>query len=98
MAHQDRWADAEAMFTQMRQARLQRELLFTPRDLLEDALGGIRRIQGIVRYGADRNYLLVDELHHDFLLDNQSDWPREGEIALAYIRFSFAGPMAVSQP
>jgi hypothetical protein len=56
----------------------------------------LRKVQGEVRRNAERGFLYVPELHHDFPLDRLDSWPREGEIAHAYIRFAFGGPSATT--
>jgi len=95
LAHLGNWTDAYSQFHQLRQSSLRREILWTPRGYYLDVKGSAKHVQGLIKGGARKHFLYVEDLHADFHLDRHGDWPQEGEIALAYIQFSFAGPTAV---
>jgi len=96
LAHMGDWAGANIAFTELRQTCQPRHLLHVHRDMLLHRRGGRRTVQGVIRRGHGAQFLHVGELQMDFQLDRASKWPREGEVAHAFIRFSFAGPKAVS--
>jgi len=82
------------MFANLRRSPLPRSILWAPRDYLLSDDGTARRVQGEIKYAAERGYLFVPDLHFDFLLARGEDWPKQGETAHAYIRFAFGGPTA----
>lgn len=94
-ANLNKWKEASAIFTKLRQGKLPKDQLFAPRDFLLNATGGLRRIQGKVREGPGNRYLYSDEMECDILLNRIGNWPRDGGIAHAYVQFSFAGPLGV---
>lgn len=98
LAHLGQWDLAASFFNDLRQhGGFSRGVLFAPRDCLLGEKGGMRRVQGTVKKGAGRRFLHVEELHFDFLVDRNDNWPSENEVADAYIRFAFAGPLASTE-
>lgn len=94
MAHLGDWPQASALFANLRRSTLPRSILWSPRDFLLSENGTPRRVQGEVKYAAEKGYLYVEDLHFDFILNRTETWPKEGETAHAFIRFAFAGPSA----
>jgi hypothetical protein len=56
------------------------------------------RVQGKITGRDVKKYLWVDALKKDFNLTRDERWPNVGQIAHAYIGFTFAGPIAVQEP
>jgi hypothetical protein len=54
-------------------------------------------VQGKITGGELKKYLWVEALHKDFYVTRDERWPNVGEIAHAYIGFSFAGPVAMKE-
>lgn len=98
LAHLNQWADANAIYSQMRQSGMPKYVLFTPRDYLLNPRGGLRTVQGTIKLGAKEMFLYCPDLSTDFVVDKRSQWPRKDEQAFAIIQFSFAGPMAIEPP
>ncbi|MCA9606195.1 MAG: hypothetical protein KC619_11400 [Myxococcales bacterium] len=94
-AHRSEWTDSDAVFHQHRQIGLPASVLWKNRDFLLDANGNPLQVQGDIRVGSQRKYLSVEELQRDFRVDFGTRWPEQGNIAHAYIAFSFGGPLAV---
>lgn len=94
LAHLNDWPQASALFANLRRGNLPRNILWAPRDFLLSENGTPKRVQGEVKYAAERGYLYVEDLHFDFLLSRGETWPKEGETAHAFIRFAFGGPNA----
>lgn len=90
-----RWPDATVLFTQLRQLGMPPELLWERRDWILGESNLPRRVQGTIKRGASRTFLHVEELGNDFHIRRVDEWPREGEIAHAYIGISFAGLTAL---
>ncbi len=97
-AHLGDWSGAHALFDDLRTRQMPRDFLHEPRDFLMNDKGGMARVQGLIVAGAGKQFLKVDTLRTDFLLDRESRWARAGETEHAYVRFSFAGPLAVKEP
>jgi hypothetical protein len=97
LAHLGQWTDANSIFMQLRQSNIPSEVLWAPRAYYLESKGGAKRIQGVVRRGAGRDFLYVEDLKTDLHLDRRRAWPREGETALAYIQFSFGGATAIEK-
>lgn len=97
-AHLKEWQDANVVFQALRSLGISNDVLWEDRDYLMNENGGMRRIQGIMRSGANKRFLDVEELGTDFLVNRNEQWGRDGEIEHAYVRFRFAGPMAVREP
>ena len=97
LAHLADWTNSRLVFDGLRQQGITRDLLWEPRDYLLNEDGARRRIQGVVRRGADRTFLYCEELGIDFHTNRSDTWPGDGEIAHAYIEFSFAGSRATCQ-
>jgi len=97
-SHLGDWIKANVIFDDLRRRQLPRSMLYRDRDYLMKEKGGMRQVQGIVRKGAGRDFLHVETLSTDFLLDRQDKWAQEGQTDHAYIRFRFAGPIAVREP
>ena len=95
LAQQGKWPDAEPLFAQTRRARIPNEQLYEPRAVLLDSAGVRKHVQGIITGGEGKYYLRPDDIDRDFFLSRNEHWPRQDEIAYAYITFSFAGPLAV---
>jgi hypothetical protein len=96
LAHLGRWADSNALFSHLRAADgVPNDLLWTFRDFLLNDGGGRKKVQGTIRKGASRLFLHVESIGSDFRVDRNAYWPEVGEIAHAYIMFSFAGPTAM---
>ncbi len=95
LVQQHKWAEAEPMFSQLRRARIPREQLHDPRAVLLDSEGVRKTVQGVITGDSEVHYLKVEEFGRDFLLSRHERWPRQGEIAHAYIAIAFAGPIAV---
>jgi hypothetical protein len=95
LAHLGDWAQADALFAALRRSGLPGPVLWTRRDcyLAED--GRPLRVQGVVREIGDRRYLYVEGLKTDLRVERNDLWPKAGEIAHAYVEFSFGGPTAV---
>jgi hypothetical protein len=94
LAHLGEWSQAQAVFADLRNAGLFRDYLWEPRDYLLGEEGGRRRVQGVIKRGGAEPYFYSEELHADFHVEKNQQWPREGEIAHAHIRFSFGGTRA----
>ena len=97
-SHLGDWIKANVIFDDLRRRQLPRIMLYRDRDYLMNDKGGMRRVQGVVRKGAGRDYLHVEILNADILLDRHDKWAQEGQTDHAYIRFRFAGPVAVREP
>lgn len=93
LAHKRQWKEANAVFYQLRTSGLLNPILHARRDSLRDETGYPVVLQGTVRPGTDKQYLLVETLQQDFLMA-RGPWPAPGGIAHATIEFSFAGPKA----
>lgn len=96
LAHLGDWSQASALFANLRRSALPRSILWAPRDFLLSENGTPRRVQGEVKYAAERGYLYVADLHFDFIVNRTETWPKEGETAHAFIRFAFGGPSATN--
>jgi hypothetical protein len=94
LAHLGEWSQAQAVFADLRNAGLFRDYLWEPRDYLLGEEGGRRWVQGVIKRGGAEPYFYSEELHADFHVEKNQQWPREGEIAHAHIRFSFGGTRA----
>ena len=97
-AHLNDWSGANAIFNELRNRGLPQDVLFEPRDFLMGDKGAMLRVQGIVGHGAGKKFLHVETLKTDFLLDRYGKWANDGAITHAYVRFRFAGPIAVEEP
>lgn len=97
LAHLGSWAEAGALFAQLRQENIPGHILWTPRDYLLNENGGIREVQGVIRAGPHRDFFNCEDLGTDFHIDRRSRWPRAGEIAHAAIQFSFGGFTATTE-
>ena len=97
LAHLGNWSDSNALYGQLRSGDIPPHILWTARDFFLNEAGGVRTIQGMMRLGANREFIYVEELETDFHVDRKVKWPRTGEIAHASIQFSFAGPTAVER-
>jgi hypothetical protein len=97
-AHLGDWPGATAIFDELRNRPLPNEVIWEPRDFLMNQNGGMAKVQGVVKQGAGKNFLHVESLATDFLMDRDGRWARPGEINHAYVRFRFAGPLAVEEP
>jgi len=95
LAQQGKWADANLLFAQIRQAGLPSNQLYDIRAVLLDDEGMRIHVQGTITGDNERKYLKVDQLHSDFYLERSERWANPGEIQHAYIGFRFAGPVAV---
>lgn len=95
LAHLNDWANSQLEFTQIRQCGLANQVLWRPRALLINEQGGARSVQGIIRYGAGKTMLYSEELQADVPCNRKGNWPREGEVAHAWIEFAFAGGQAI---
>ena len=91
------WPDAFTIYSQLRTEEMPGHVKYPGRDYLLHERGGPRQVQGVLRRGADRDYLYIEEIGVDVLVDKRGHWPRPGEICHAYIRFAFAGPLAVNE-
>jgi hypothetical protein len=96
LAHLGNWAEANALYTQLRQVGIPPHVLWVPRDFLLNEKGGVRTVQGVIREGNNRDYFYSEDLGTDFYLDRKGRWPRTGEIAHGAIQFSFGGPSVVN--
>jgi hypothetical protein len=97
LAHRGEWGEANTIFAQLRQSRMRRDLVWLPRDYLQNPLGGIRWVQGEIRAAAARMTLWVEDLGTDFYLSKEGNWPRAGAIEHAAIQFSFGSVTAVDR-
>ena len=95
LVEQNEWPKAEPIFAQIRRAQIPNQHLFEPRAVLLDDQGIRKRVQGIITGDADKHYLKVEGFGRDFLLSRYENWPRQDEIAHAYIAIAFAGPLAI---
>jgi hypothetical protein len=95
LAQQDKWPEAQVLFGQTRNAGIIPDQLYQVRAVLLDEQGTRKRVQGTITGSDDRKYLKVQELHTDFYVSRKERWGSSGEIAHAYIAFTFAGPLAV---
>jgi hypothetical protein len=96
MAQLSKWPDSNALFTQLRQHGVPRDLLWEHRDWLVGDNNLPRKVQGLVSTGAGRQFLHAEDLDTDFPLDRKDTWPRDGEMTHAYISISFGGLTATS--
>jgi hypothetical protein len=96
-AHLGDWAKANSTFEALRRGQAPPWLLHEPRDYLMNAKGGMREVQGIVTRAGSERFLKVDELGQDFRIARSGAWSLDGDIAHAYVRFSYAGPLAVQE-
>jgi hypothetical protein len=95
LAHLGNWAEANALYGQIRLAGIPPHVLWIPRDFLLNETGGVRTVQGVMRSGANREFFFAEDLGTDFHVDRKGRWPRTGEIAHGAIQFSFGGPTVV---
>lgn len=93
-AHQGDWTGANAQFASLRKVHMSTEAMWRPRALLLADQGGARQVQGKIREVINERYLFVDELQAEVKCARGGRWPKDGEIAHAYIEFAFAGPSA----
>lgn len=98
LAHLGSWPEAKAILRAFRDARLPRHLLWIPRDYLLYTGGGMRQVQGVMKYGPSGPFVLVEELRADFPASREGHWPRQGEVVHPYLRFSLGGVIAVDHP
>jgi hypothetical protein len=94
LAHLGRWPESLALFNEIRQGAEARDQLWKVRAALLSSNGERARVQGIIKETAGKKYLHVESLHQDFYTNREEAWPKNEEIAHAYILFSFAGPRA----
>lgn len=94
-AHLGDWSEASALFRSIRQRPLPREMLWAPRDFLQDELGRPRTVQGELRPGAERRFFYSVDLGTDMPVDEREKWGAAGDIVHAQVRFSMGGPTAV---
>jgi hypothetical protein len=97
LAHLGLWPAANALFAQLRQSNVPNHITWASRDMLLNDSGGIRWVQGVMRSGASRATLYVEDLKTDFFVERGGRWPKEGEIAHAAIQFSFGGATAIDR-
>ena len=97
-SHLGDWGGASIMFDDLRRRSLPPNVLYRARDYLVGKTGQMLRVQGTIRKGAGRDFFCAEALNTDFLLGKNSKWADEGQIEHAYIRFSFAGPIASKEP
>jgi hypothetical protein len=91
LAHQGDWQQSNAVLSDIRNSSVVREFLWEPRDYLLGDMGGPRKVQGEMRRPANDLYFFAT----DFYTERNREWPREKEIAHAFIRFSFGGTKAI---
>jgi|GEM_PF-5271827 len=97
LAQQQKWGEADAIFAENRKGGIPNDQLFQVRAVLLDEEGVRSRVQGKITGGEIKKYLWVESLRKDFNLGRHDRWPNVGEIAHAYIGFSFAGPVAIKE-
>jgi hypothetical protein len=95
LAHLGDWAAARAIFSELRQLGMPREVTWEPRDYLLNPEGGPRTLQGVMKEGVQGLYFYSEDLHLDFQAERRDEWPRPDEIAHAHIQFAFGGTTAV---
>jgi hypothetical protein len=91
------WAKANSIFVELRRGQAPIWLLHEPRDFLMNPKGGMREVQGVITRAGTERFLKVDDLGQDFRVVRTGAWPAEGEIAHSFVRFSYAGPLAVKE-
>ncbi len=97
IAHQGHWDKANQVFTQLRQFGISSEMLWKPRGLIQNDDGGPRQFQGVVRQGADRKLIKIEEISQEFYCDRQSAWVRDNELTHCYLQLAFGGATALSE-
>jgi hypothetical protein len=93
-AHLGEWTEAHAQFMTLRRMQLPSHVLWARRDVLRDASGNRRTVQGAIRRGGGRDFFVSPALSTEIYIDTSKTWPPAGQIAHAVIEFSFAGPTA----
>ncbi|GAG34260.1 unnamed protein product, partial [marine sediment metagenome] len=93
-AHLDDWPSANILFDGLRRLGIPSRILYEPRDFLMGPKGNMQSFQGMLKKGARDQFIHIQDLNADFLLNRGENWGREGEIEHVYIRFSFGGPWA----
>lgn len=86
---------ANALFEQIRRQPMPSRVLFAPRDYLLSADGTRSALQGKIRGISGAKFIYVDQLKTDFHVTRNETWARDGELEHFFLRFSFAGPIAV---
>jgi hypothetical protein len=95
LAHLNKWQEANTGFARLRQQRIPGGVLWAKRDPLLDAKGALREVQCTVRKENHKVFLTADELGTDLLADRDYPWPRDGEITMACVIFTFGGMRAI---
>ena len=88
-------AAANALFEGIRRQPMPSRVMFAPRDYFLSADGKRTALQGKVRNVSGAKFIFVDELKTDFHVARNETWGRDGELEHFFLRFSFAGPVAV---
>jgi hypothetical protein len=94
-AHLGDWSGAGMIFNDLRSRGLPPHVLWEDRNVLLGENGKMHRVQGVLSTGAGRRFLKIAELGTDVPVDRNEQWHADGAIQHAYIRFRFAGPVAV---
>jgi hypothetical protein len=96
-AHQGDWPSANAHFAALRKLHISSDMLWRPRALLLSEQGGPRSVQGKVREVSGERFLWIEELQLEVKCSRRGRWPKDGEVAHAYVEFAFAGPTAIDR-
>ena len=95
LAHLNRWQEADLGFSRLRQLKMPGPVVWARRDPLLDSRGALREVQCTVRRENQKVFLTADELGTDLRGDRDHTWPRDGEIVLVCLLFSFGGTWAI---
>jgi hypothetical protein len=95
LAHMNKWQGADLGFTRLRQLRMPGAVVWARRDPLLDGRGALREVQCTVRRENQKVFLKADELGTDLRGDRDHSWPRDGEIIMVVVLFSFGGTWAI---
>ena len=97
LSHNGNWAAANSVFAQNRRHGMPTRVLWRERDYLRNIEGLPARVQGEMKTVMGKRYVHSEELRQDFVASYNQTWPRDGELAHAYLVFSYAGITATNE-
>lgn len=95
--HSGNWSQGLALFARLRALRMNNDMLHQTRDYLRGADGNPKTVQGQVRLGSERAYLVIDGAGVDIPVGRHQKLGGDRALVRAFVEFSFAGPRALAQ-
>ena len=93
--HLGELSSSTARFETIRKQAMPARVLHTARDYFMSSEGVPKALQGKMRRVSGAKFIYVDELKADFHVARNEMWGHDGELEQFFLRFSFAGPVAV---